>query len=155
MLPQQSNAAFQTRIKMDCTLYRIIPERGGTVRVSTNSLFKIVPTGQTKHYGNAETSGAEAGHKLKSIVDGVFADFMSKLKGDNFELFGEPVSSVDMISALNSSEPFRALTADMLFAADVPVEKMNKLATFMGYLVFAGYLARGAETLGSLIGTLM
>lgn len=92
---------------------------------------------------------------MKPIVDGVFADFMSKLKGDNFELFGEPVSSVDMISALNSSEPFRELTADMLFAADVPVEKMNKLATFMGYLVFAGYLARGAETLGSLIGTLM
>lgn len=75
---------------------------------------------------------------IGTVIDDTFNEFIEKVRTGQFGSSNQSRSG-DLLAHLNSSTNFKQIVQDVMVALDMPANNWNLMATYIGYMVFAGY----------------
>lgn len=126
---------------------KLVENRGQELSNPKEDSMRITQNGNTWNSIEEYMLYHEQANPLQRTVDGIFSNFIEMVKAGGFEAFGDDVKSQEFVAALNDSNAFKQLVADVLVSADLPEKNIGMVATAIGYMVFAGYAIHRVEPL--------
>lgn len=133
---------------------KLVEHRGQELSHQKEDTMRITQNGTTWDSIEEYMLYHEQANPLQRTVDGIFSNFTEMVKTGGFEAFGDDVKSQEFVAALNDSNAFKQLVADVLICGDLPEENIRMVATAIGYMVFAGYAIHRAEPLHAALNSL-